>query len=69
MKQLLAPSCTPEEAYMACTSAIIDDHQRDRMRGILLGITANAAEFIERVAAGSTWELPSLRLARGMIPS
>ncbi|GLH22300.1 HNH endonuclease [Pseudomonas atacamensis] len=53
---------------MACTSAIIDDHQRDRMRGILLGITANAAEFIERVAAGSTWELPSLKLARGDDP-
>ncbi|WP_256679518.1 HNH endonuclease [Pseudomonas sp. Fl4BN1] len=68
MKQLLAPSCTPEEAYMACTSAIIDDHQRDRMRGILPGIKANATEFIERVAAGSTWELPSLRLARGDDP-
>lgn len=68
MKQLLAPNCTPEEAYIACTSAIIDDQQRARMRDILPGITANAAEFIERVAAGSTWEMPYLRLARGDDP-
>ncbi|WLG59609.1 HNH endonuclease [Pseudomonas extremorientalis] len=68
MKQLLAPNCTPEEAYMACTSAIIDDQQRDRMRGILPSIRDTAAEFIERVAAGSTWELPYLRLTRGEDP-
>ena len=68
MKQLLAPNCTPEEAYMACTSAIIDDQQRDRMRGILPSIRDTAAEFIERVAAGSTWELPYLRLAKGEDP-
>lgn len=53
---------------MACTSAIIDDQQRDRMRGVLPSITANAAEFIERVAAGSTWEMPYLRLTRGEDP-
>lgn len=68
MKQLLAPTCTPEEAYIACTSAIIDVQQRARMRDILPGITGNAAEFIERVAAGSTWEMPYLRLARGDDP-
>jgi len=68
MKQLSAPSCTPEGAYMACTSAIIDDQQRDRMRSVLPSITANAAEFIERVAAGSTWEMPYLRSIRGEDP-
>ena len=68
MKQLLAPRYTPEEAYMACTSAIVDDQQRERMRRILPIITANAAEFIERVAAGSTWEMPYLRSIRGEDP-
>lgn len=68
MKQLLAPTCTPDEAYTACTSAIIDDQQRDRMKSILPSISATAAEFVERAAAGSTWELPYLRLARGEDP-
>lgn len=54
---------------MACTSAIIDEQQRDRMRGVLPSITANAAEFIERVAAGSVWEMPYLRLIRGEDPA
>jgi hypothetical protein len=68
MKQLTAPNCTPEEAYMACTSAIIDDQQRERMRGILPAISSIAAEFIDRASGGSTWQLPSLRVGRGEDP-
>ncbi|NAS95250.1 HNH endonuclease [Pseudomonas syringae pv. actinidifoliorum] len=38
------------------------------MKSILPSISATAAEFVERAAAGSTWELPYLRLARGEDP-
>nr|WP_314399591.1 HNH endonuclease [Pseudomonas lundensis] len=68
MKQLTGPDCSPEDAFLTCISAIIDDQQRERMRGILPSIRTNAAEFIERASEGSTWQLPSLRVGRGEDP-
>lgn len=68
MKQLASPTCTPEDAYITCTSAIINDLERERMMGILPTIRASAAEFIERASIGSSWELPPLRSRRGEDP-
>ncbi|MDR6679510.1 HNH endonuclease [Pseudomonas oryzihabitans] len=60
MKRLSKPNYDFASAFIACTSNILDDDERNEFTAITADIATSADDYVGRAIAGTTWMIPSL---------